>query len=123
MPAFPVFPSRPDITSWWARVRPSRVALIDRTRDARLTYAELDAESERWARLLHGMGIGPGERVAVLGGNATRLIALFGGCLRTGAMLLPLNWRLAASELSSVLADSTHRLVDVVSSLMEHTGE
>ena len=105
-PASPLFPARPDVVSWWARVRPARVALVDRKRDARLTYAELDAASERWAAALHALGVARGDRVAVLAGNRAELLPLFGGCLRIGAVLLPLNWRLAAPELSLVLADA-----------------
>jgi len=35
--------------SWWARLRPARTALVDRARDQRLTYADLDAASDRRA--------------------------------------------------------------------------
>ena len=109
--AWPAFPSRPDVVAWWARVRPHRVALVDRRRGERLTYAELDAASERWAGALRALGAGPGDRVAVLAGNRAELLALFGGCLRVGAVLVPLNWRLAPPELSLVLADAAPRLL------------
>jgi fatty-acyl-CoA synthase len=79
---------------------------VDRRRDERLTYAELDAASAAWARALRALGVGRGDRVAVLAGNRGELPALFGACLRTGAVLLPLNWRLAAPELAPVLADA-----------------
>jgi fatty-acyl-CoA synthase len=105
------FPSRPDVVSWWARLHPARTALVDRRRDERLTYAELDAASERWARLLRALGVAPGDRVALLAGNRAEAVALFGGCLRTGAVLVPLNWRLAAPELAPVLADAAAKLL------------
>src|SRR5687768_2682775 len=105
------FPSRPDVVSWWARLHPARTALVDRRRDERLTYAELDAASERWARLLRAQGVAPGDRVALLAGNRAEAVALFGGCLRTGAVLVPLNWRLAAPELAPVLADAAAQLL------------
>ena len=107
----PHFPARPDVVSWWARVQPARVALVDRRRDRRLTYAELDAAAEAWAAALRAAGVAPGDRVAVLAGNRAELLSLFGGCLRTGAILLPLNWRLAAPELAKVLADAAPRLL------------
>ncbi|MFL5575511.1 MAG: class I adenylate-forming enzyme family protein [Gemmatimonadaceae bacterium] len=106
MSHFPAFPSRPDVVGWWARVQPGRVALVDRRRDARLTYAELDAASATWARALHALGVGRGDRVAVLAGNRGELPALFGACLRVGAVILPLNWRLAAPELAPIVADA-----------------
>ena len=109
--SYPVFPSRPDVVRWWARVRPTRVALVDRRRGERITYAELDAASERWAAALQALGVARGDRVAVLAGNRAELLSLFGGCLRIGAVLLPLNWRLAAPELSLVLADAAPSVV------------
>ena len=108
---WPVFPSRPDVVNWWARVQPARTALVDRRADRRLTYSELDSESEAWAGLLRSAGAVAGDRIAVLSGNRSELMALFGACLRTGAVLLPLNWRLAAPELANVLLDSTPRLL------------
>lgn len=103
----PRFPARPDAVSWWARVRPTRVALVDRRRGERLTYAELDVASERWAMLFRSLGVAQGDRVAVLAGNRAELLSMFGGCLRIGAVLVPLNWRLAAPELALVLADAS----------------
>jgi fatty-acyl-CoA synthase len=48
--------------------------------------------------LEHGLGIGPGDRVAYLGLNSPENLDLVFACARLGAMLLPLNWRLAAPE-------------------------
>jgi len=111
MRPFTSFPSQPDVVRWWARLQPQRTALVDRRRDARITYAELDAASERWAHVLRASDISRGDRVATLCGNRAELVALFGACLRTGAVLVPLNWRLAAPELARVLADAAPRLV------------
>ncbi|MGH7720348.1 MAG: class I adenylate-forming enzyme family protein [Gemmatimonadaceae bacterium] len=108
---YPAFPSRPDVVSWWAQLRPARIAVVDRDRDVRLTYAELDAATEAWAGALHAMGSAPGDRVAVLSGNRVELLMLLGACLRTGAVLVPLNWRLAAPELGRVLADASPRVL------------
>lgn len=107
----PAFPTRPDVVSWWAAIAPERIALVDRTRDRRLTYAELDAASERWARALRKLGTQPGDRVAALAGNAVELLILFGGCLRIGAILVPFNWRLAPPELARVVADAEPRIL------------
>ena len=108
---FPGFPKRADVVSWWAQIHPGRVALVDRTRDDRITYEELDAASERYAAVLRAQGIQRGDRVAVLAGNRVELLMLFGAVLRTGAVLVPLNWRLAAPELAGVLADAEPTLL------------
>jgi fatty-acyl-CoA synthase len=107
----PAFPATSDLVGWWGRVTPDRVAIVDRTRDARHSYAELDASAERWARLLASFGVRAGDRVATLTGNRVEAIALFFGALRIGAVLVPLNWRLAAPELARVLADAQPALL------------
>jgi fatty-acyl-CoA synthase len=100
------FPRRPDPLRYWRRVAPDRVALVDRARGGRQTYAQLDAAADRWAGLLRGRGIGRGGIVAALAGNRRELAELFFACGRIGAALLPLNWRLSAAELAPILADA-----------------
>ncbi|HEX2781917.1 MAG TPA: AMP-binding protein [Gemmatimonadaceae bacterium] len=107
----PLFPARPDVVSWWARVHPRKLALVDRARGQRLTYGELDAASERMAHTLLALGVKRGDRVATLAGSRAEQLTVFGGCLRLGAILVPLNWRLAAPELARVLADATPSVV------------
>ncbi|MGZ8412741.1 MAG: class I adenylate-forming enzyme family protein [Gemmatirosa sp.] len=103
---FPDFPHDVDAVRRWAALAPSRVALIDDTHGARLTYAVLDARAQAWAHLLQTSGIRPGDRVALLAGTRAECVALYYGCLRLGAVLVPLNWRLAAPELARVLSDA-----------------
>jgi fatty-acyl-CoA synthase len=95
----------------WSRLTPGKVALVDLGRGVRVTYADLDAAAAQWAVLLDARGIRHGDRVAVLSGNRTEVIALFYGCARIGAAIVPLNWRLSVAELSRVLADAQVTLV------------
>lgn len=118
-PAFPVFPAHDDSVRRWAALAPTHTALVDADGDdrgdARWSYAALDARADRWARLLVARGAGPGTRVALLAGTRAECVALFFGCLRAGAALVPLNWRLAAAELARVLADARPALFVVES--------
>ncbi|HEU0012435.1 MAG TPA: AMP-binding protein [Longimicrobium sp.] len=100
------FPRRPDPLRFWSRLAPHRIALVDRARGGRLSYAELDAGADRWAGLLRARGIGRGGMVAALAGNRRELVELFFACGRVGAALLPLNWRLSTAELGPILADA-----------------
>jgi fatty-acyl-CoA synthase len=100
------FPRRPDPLRFWRRIAPDRVALVDRARGERLTYAQFDAAADRWAGVLRARGIGRGGIVAVLAGNRAEVPALFFACGRIGAALLPLNWRLSAAELAPIVADA-----------------
>ena len=102
----PLFPTFPDPVRFWSRLRPERTALVDRSTGARLTYAELDRRTDRWAAALRDFGIGRGALVGVLAGNRGELVELFFACGRVGAALLPLNWRLSAAELAGVLDDA-----------------
>ena len=109
--SYPAFPASSDLIDWWGRLTPKRVAIVDRRSGTRITYTQLDAEADRWARALTSQGVGAGDRVAALAGNRTELVSLFFGALRVGAVLVPLNWRLAAPELAPVLADAQPSLV------------
>ena len=90
----------------WARRTPDRLALADRARGVRLTYAALDDLAARWAALLLSRGIVAGDRVAVLSGNRAEVVALYVACGRIGAALVPLNWRMAAPELARIISDA-----------------
>jgi len=55
----------------------------------------------------HAWGVRPGDRVAWLGANHPAQLALLFGLARIGAILLPLNFRLAPAEWRRLLADCT----------------
>jgi fatty-acyl-CoA synthase len=105
------FPRRPDPLRFWRRAAPDRVALVDRARGGRQTYAQLDAAADRWAGVLRARGIGCGGIVAVLAGNRREVVELFFACGRVGAALLPLNWRLSPAELAPILDDARPNLL------------
>ena len=105
------FPSHADPFRFWARIAPRRIALVDRTRDRRYDYAALDAAADRWAALLRSAGVGRGDQVAAISGNRMELVVLLYACMRAGAALVPLNWRLAAPELAPILADARPALL------------
>ena len=81
-----------------------RVAVA--SRGEHFTYAEFGERVGRLAGALRQGGVKPGDRVAFLGTNSHRLLEAYYGVLEAGALLLPLNIRLAATELSFVLNDS-----------------
>lgn len=79
--------------------------------DVLLTFAELDARSDRLARVLQAAGVGRGDRVAVLDKAGIATFELFFACAKLAAILMPLNWRLAAGEVADILADGAPKLV------------
>ena len=87
-----------------ARQYARRTAIV--SRGERFTYSQFAERSALLAGALRNVGIQPGERVAFLGTNSHRLLEAYYGVLEAGAILLPLNIRLSAAELSFVLEDS-----------------
>jgi len=76
-----------------------------------ITYGALARRVRAAAARFASLGVGPGDRVAILSLNRPEyLVALF-ACARLGAMLLPLNWRLAPAELGWIAGDAEPRLL------------
>ncbi|MCS6932822.1 MAG: AMP-binding protein [Acetobacteraceae bacterium] len=89
--------------------QPQRIAL--RFGAEAIPYRELLRRIERAAARLASVGVGRGDRVAILSLNRPEyLVALF-ACARLGAMLLPLNWRLAPAELGWIAGDAAPRAI------------
>ncbi|HYE41323.1 MAG TPA: malonyl-CoA synthase [Ramlibacter sp.] len=70
------------------------------------TYAELDANSARYANLLVSRGLEPGDRVAAQIEKSAQAIFLYLGCLRAGLVYLPLNTAYRETEISYFVADA-----------------
>ncbi len=71
----------------------------------KLTYAELDALSDRLAAGLSAAGSRPGERVAVQLPNIPQFVIAYFGILKAGAVAVPLNVLLKAPEIEFSLLD------------------
>ncbi len=72
-----------------------------------LTYAELAERIEKAARMLSlTLGVKHGDRVSLLATNIPEYLIVFFACARIGAILNPLNWRLAIPELSYIVTNA-----------------
>jgi fatty-acyl-CoA synthase len=90
------------------RQDPAAVALC--FADERITYGGLaEAAGHAASVAWHEWGVRPGDRVAWLGANHPAQIALLFGLAQIGAILLPLNFRLAPAEWRQLLAQCTPR--------------
>ncbi len=73
-----------------------------------LSYVAMAEQVGRAAgALASGLGVKAGDRIAFLGYNNPQMLILLFACARIGAMLIPLNWRLAPPEHRRMIADST----------------
>ncbi len=94
-----------DISGWierWADFTPDKTAILFGDED--LSYLALNERIRACARMLGGsLGVRHGERVAFLGFNSADFLVLMFACARLGAMMVPLNWRLAPDEHAYIL--------------------
>jgi long-chain acyl-CoA synthetase len=98
-----------DVIREHAAERGDAVAVLEGGRE--LTFAALDARSNRLAQALRGSGVGPGDRVAYLDRTAPEVLELLFAVSKLGAVIVPMNWRLAVPELAAVLEDSRARVL------------
>src|ERR1700723_176962 len=99
-----------DLIARNAAFTPDKPAIIF-DREA-LSYRAFHDRIEAAARALKAeYGVGRGDRVAILSLNRPDYLVLLYACARLGAMLVPLNWRLAAAEQLFILSDASIKVL------------
>ncbi len=86
------------------RLYPGREAVVDGAR--RFTYAQFFERCDRWSAGLQALGVGPGDRVAYIAPNTHAQLESFYAVPQIGAVLVPLNYRLAADEFRYLIEHS-----------------
>jgi long-chain acyl-CoA synthetase len=81
--------------------------------DRRITYAEFYRLVEDSARKLLTMGVGKGDRVALLMLNSPEYLELYYSCAMAGAVIVPLNTRWHINEITYTLTDSGSKILFV----------
>ena len=76
-----------------------------------LTYGQVEERTRALASALDGLGVGWGERVAVVSHNAARLLVMMLGVSAYGRISVPINFRLNAAEVDYIVAHSGARLL------------
>lgn len=91
---------------------PDKVAVIDVPGGRRFTYRDLNRRAQRLAEFLYtDLGIKRGDRVAILAQNRIEFLDTLFAAQKTGAILVPLNYRLKVNELAYLLQDSQPRVL------------
>ena len=93
----PILTGLSDILSRQTGLRGDKTALVFEGQS--LTYSELDAGANKTANGLLNLDVIPNERVGHLGKNSHYYYELLFGTCRAGAVLCPINWRLALPEI------------------------
>jgi fatty-acyl-CoA synthase len=91
--------------------RPEKEAIRDLGTGRSFTYADLDRRVDAMSAYLSSIGVGRGDRVAVLAHNGVEFFDIQFACARTGSIAVLLNWRLTVTELEYILNDSSPKLL------------
>lgn len=70
-----------------------------------LTFIQYKDMVDRLACGLIRMGLNRGDRIGIIGKNSLEFFALYGAAAATGAIVLPVNWRLSAEEVAFAIND------------------
>ncbi|MFD9427196.1 MULTISPECIES: amino acid adenylation domain-containing protein [unclassified Streptomyces] len=75
------------------------------------TYGELSAQADRAASVLHGRGVGRGDRVGLLMPKSVRSVALIFGILRLGAAYVPVDAYGSPQRAATIFEDCQARII------------
>jgi fatty-acyl-CoA synthase len=91
---------------------PQKIALSDLKSTRQFTYLEMNERCSRLAAFLStAQGITRGDRVAVLAQNSSDIFEVQFACMKLGAIFVPLNWRLAKTEVLDILVNSEAKVL------------
>jgi acyl-CoA synthetase (AMP-forming)/AMP-acid ligase II len=94
-----------------AKKFPNTVALKDK--DRAFTYPELNCRVNRLAHSLLSLGLGKGDKVAVLLENSIEIVEVYLATAKTGLVIVPVNFRLIGPEAEYILHNSDARALVV----------
>ncbi|MFO1484332.1 MAG: long-chain-fatty-acid--CoA ligase [Verrucomicrobiaceae bacterium] len=93
------------------RLYADREAVVDGSR--RFTYREFFERCDRWSAALQKIGVKPGDRIATIAPNTHAHLEAFYAVPQTGAVIVPINFRLTADDFAYILKHSGARMVCV----------
>jgi len=97
-------PTLSEVLARRSQVDPDRPFLL--LRDRRLTFEQVNGKAQALARALNGLGVEPGDRVALVLPGCPEFVISFFALARLGAVAVPLNPRLSEGELRYMLRHS-----------------
>ncbi len=97
-------------TDWlkkWAIYNPDKMFLRDHEKDTKWSYKEFNNKSNLLANvLINKYNLAKGDRICVYSKNSAEYVLLFTACIKTGIILVPLNFRLTPRELDILITDA-----------------
>jgi long-chain acyl-CoA synthetase len=97
------------------QLRANAARLRDKTalafQDTHIAYADLDARVDRVAAAFQGLGLGSGDRVALLLANSVHFVEALYGAWRAGLVAVPINPTFTTEEVVHIVGDSGARAI------------
>ncbi|WP_417616790.1 fatty acid--CoA ligase [Parasphingorhabdus sp.] len=110
-----------DVVRFQAQEQPD--AVVFTFEGDEMTYAALDAGSNRAAQALASKGVSKGDRIAYMGKNSHLYFEILVGAAKLGAVMVPVNWRLAPPEVAYILNDCQAKLLFIGPGFDELAGK
>ena len=99
------------------KLYPNRTAVIDNNKS--FTYRQFFERCNRWSSALQKLGIHPQDRVAYIAPNTHAQLESFYSVPQIGAIVVPINYRLAPEEFAYIINHSGARIVCVHSDYLD----
>jgi fatty-acyl-CoA synthase len=99
----------PSIGEWLplsASLTPSRRCFVDEGLRRTLTFSEVNGRVNRLANALHGEGVRPPDRLAILAVDSHCYMETLLASMKMGTTYVPLNYRLAPGEIAVLLEEA-----------------
>ena len=112
-----------NIAHWirkWGDISPQKTAIIDNGHE--FSYDTLNQGSNQVANFLLKRGIKKGERLGVLLYNCHEYVEIYCALAKIGAILVPINWRMAPPEIAYILEDCKMKFLFFGQAMEEQTG-
>lgn len=103
----------------YVATNPDKAAVIVAETGEAVTFAQLESNSIRIARVLHGLGLRRGDNLAVLATNNVQVFDIYWAAMRSGVYLTMVNWHLTAPEGAYIVEDCEAKVVIVDAALGE----
>ncbi len=110
-----------DVFEVHARCQPEKEAVV--CGPVRRNWRDFNANIHRVANALHQRGIGRGQQVAVLMGNAVEMLELVFGIVRAGACVVPLSGLLTGEQLAGLIDNSDSVMLFASPELLARLGD
>jgi fatty-acyl-CoA synthase len=91
----------------WSQIKPGKRAIIEDGRE--FSYQRLNERCNQVGNFLLEKGVAKGDRIAILAYNSHEFVEIYLAAAKTGAIFVPLNWRMARDEILEILNDCSPR--------------